>query len=187
MMKRIRLITFIIGVFLLIGCTGEKETAKETERLAEENNTLTSKIHTLEKQVDNLKEQQKHLEKEKELFTTFSYLAFDFMKALQTGDLILLESVISNDIHVEATKDRWFYITNEQNHENNKILLYDASNQIKFWRIDFYGQVPDYEKYGMSIRIFTEENIKSGMPEVINLSFEEIDGEWKIVYMDPFV
>lgn len=66
-------------------------------------------------------------------------------------------------------------------------LIYDANNQIKFWRIDFYGQVPDYEKYRMSIRIFTEENIKSGMAEVINLSFEEIDREWKIVYMDPYV
>ena len=185
-MKRIRLITFIIVVFLLAGCTGEKETAKETVRLAEEN-ALTSKIHTLEKQVDNLTEQKNHLEKGKELFTTFSYLTFDFMKALQTGDLILLESVVSNDFNMEVTKDRWFYITNEPIDGNKKILLYDASNQINYWRIDFYGQVPDYEKYGMSLRIFTEENIKSGMPEVMNLSFEEIDGEWKIVYMDSFV
>ena len=55
-MKRIRLITFIIGVFLLVGCTGEKETSKETVSLAEEN-TLTSQIHTLEEQVDYLIEQ----------------------------------------------------------------------------------------------------------------------------------
>lgn len=185
-MKRMRLITFIIGLFLLVGCTGEKETTKETVTLAEEN-ILTSKIHTLEEQVNNLTEQRNHLKKGKELFTTFSYLAFDFMKALQTGDLLLLESVVSNDFNVEATKDRWFYITNEPIDGNNKIPLYDASNRIQFWRIDVYGQVPDYEKYGMSLRIFTEENIKSGMPEVINLSFEEIDGEWKIVYMDPFV
>ena len=185
-MKRIRCMTFILGVFLLTGCTAEKETAKESISLSEEN-ALTTKIHKLEEQVDYLIEQQKLLEKGKELFTTFSYLSFDFMKALQTGDLTLLESVVSDDFNVEATKDRWFYIINEPNHVNNKLPLYDANNQIKFWRIDFYGQVPDYEKYGMSIRIFTEENIKSGMPEVINLSFEEIDGEWKIVYMDPFV
>ena len=131
--------------------------------------------------------QRNYLAKGKELFTTFSYLAFDFMKALQTGDSILLESVVSNDFNMEVTKDRWFYITNEPSDGNKKILLYDASNQIKYWRIDSYGQIPDYEKYGMSLRIFTEENIKSGMPEVMNLSFEEIDGEWKIVYMDSFV
>ncbi|WP_341323652.1 hypothetical protein NSQ62_09330 [Solibacillus sp. FSL H8-0523] len=185
-MKRIGLITFIIGVFLLAGCTEEKETAKDTGSLVEEN-ALTSQIHTLEEQVDNLIEQRNKLEKGKKLFTTFSYLTFDFMKALQTGDLDLLESVVSNDFNVEVTKDSWFYITNEPIDGNNKILFYDANNQIKFWRINFYGQVPDYEKYGMSIRIFTEENIKSGMAEVINLSFEEIDGEWKIVYMDPYV
>ena len=185
-MKRIRLITFIIVVFLLAGCTGEEETVKESISLDEEK-ALIAQIQTLENQVDHLSEQQKHLEKGKELFTTFSYLTFDFMKALQTGDLILLESVVSNDFNMEVTKDRWFYITNEPIDGNKKILLYDASNQINYWRIDFYGQVPDYEKYGMSLRIFTEENIKSGMPEVMNLSFEEIDGEWKIFYMDTFV
>jgi len=52
---------------------------------------------------------------------------------------------------------------------------------------DFYGQIPDYVNYGMSIRIFTEENIKSGMTEVININFEEIDGEWKIIHMDPYI
>ena len=185
-MKRIRCMTFILVVFLLTGCIEEKETVKESISLDEEK-ALLAQIHTLEDQVDHLIEQQKQLEKGKELFTTFSYLTFDFMKALQTGDLTLLESVVSNDFNVEVTKDRWFYIANEPNAESNQYLLYDASNQIKYWRIDFYGQVPDYEKYGMSIRIFTEENIKSGMPEVINLSFEEIDGEWKSVYMDPFV
>ena len=185
-MKRIRGMTIILGVFLLTGCIAEKETVKESISL-DEDKALIDQIHTLEDQVDHLIEQQKQLEKGKELFTTFSYLTFDFMKALQTGDLTLLESVVSNDFNVEVTKDRWFYIANEPNGESNQYLLYDASNQIKYWRIDFYGQVPDYEKYGMSIRIFTEENIKSGMPEVINLSFEEIEGEWKIIYTDPFV
>ena len=185
-MNRIRLITFIIVVFLLAGCTEEKETAKDTVSLTEEN-ALTSKIQTLDKQVDNLIEQRNLLEKGKDLFSTFSYLTFDFMTALQTEDLILLESVISSDFKIEATKDRWFYVTNEPIDGNNKIPLYDATNQIEYWRIDFYGQVPDYEKYGMSIRIFTEENIKSGMAAVMNLTFEQIDGEWKIVDMDPYV
>lgn len=42
-------------------------------------------------------------------------------------------------------------------------------------------------KYSMSFRVFTGENIKSGMADVIKLNFDEIDGEWKIVYMDIFV
>lgn len=185
-MKRIGLIGFIIVVFLLVGCTEEKETVKVTIGLPKEN-ALTSKIHALEEQLDNLTIQRNHLEKGKDLFTTFSNLSFDFMIALQTGDLNLLESVVSEDFSVESTKGVWFYITKDPIDGNNKIPLYDAANPIKHWRIDFYGQVPDYEKYGMSIRIFAKENIKSGMARVINLSFEEIDGEWKINYMDPFV
>lgn len=173
-------------VILLTGCTEEKDTAKETIE-SPEKNMLTSKIHNLEVQIDNLTETLDYLEKGKDLFSTFSGLSFNFMKALQTGDMVLLESVISEDFSVESTKDRWYYITNEPIHENNKFSLYDASDPIKYWRIDFYGQIPDYENYGMSIRVFTEENIKSGMPQVINIKFEEIDGEWKIIHMDPYV
>ena len=174
-MKFRMIICAIVSAFLLAGCAEDDEPATIAVTPAES--------------ADNLEEV-----KESELYAIFSSLALDFMTAMRTADLNLLKGIVSSDFELKIEDNQWFYVMEEPVDSQQVIELYGPDTDIEYWHITYFGPIPDYagqvsdlEEYGVNIRIFTEENIETGMAEIINLHMKQIDGEWKIVRLDNFV
>lgn len=175
-MKYRMIICAIVSASLLAGCTEDDE-------------PVTVAVTPTES-ADNTAEAQ-----ESELYSTFDSIALDFMTAMRTQDLNILKEIVSSEFEIKIEDNQWLYVMDEPVDNQQYIPLYGPDSDLVYWHVVYSGPIPDYagqesdsEEYGVSIRIFTdEEKIETDMAEVINLHLKQIDGEWKIVRLDNFV
>jgi len=182
-MKRQACTAMILTIALLTGCSEETD---EIPVAAETNPSQTDIMKRLEQQVESLMTQRDQSIRVQEAFAETSSLSFDFMTALKTADVPLLQSVISSEFEFKVKDDQWLYKLKEEIDGNSHIVIYDKKKEIESWHITYYGSQDD-EVIGNNIRVFINGNDEAGPPTLINLDFKQFDGQWKIISLNTDV
>ena len=173
-----RQVCLLLIIAFLAGCSEKTDHETTTSQI--------NSIKRLEQQVESLIEQRDQSIRVQEAFAATSSLSFDFMTALKTADVPLLNSVISSDFEYKVTDDQWLYTLKEEIDGNSHIVIYDKKKEIESWHITYYGSQDD-EIIGNNIRVFINGNDEAGPPTLINLDFKQFDGQWKIIGLNTDV
>lgn len=180
------LFVLLICALSITGCKYRENTviADESKNESKEIQELKEKIKRLETELEEKNAYIEKMEQEDELFSWLSNKALEFVRGHTNGDIEKLEGVIADNISIVEENDK-IYGKYEYSGKEIKYLLYDKNGKAKYQDmvIQGYGWYEGNNTYVIHIREFyvDENNESVSPPTFLNLFFDKIEGDWKIV------
>jgi hypothetical protein len=162
------------------GTAKEGETADQNQKITE----LEQKISALEQEKRELQLTINRFEQEKQWFPTIGNLALQFVHAHIAGDAETLREMLGPDMALEE-RNGALYVT--YSHEEQKVewpvYSEDADRVYQDMLIQGFEYMPQDQTYRVHIREFFADRQQEiiSPPTFLNLTFRQIDGEWKVV------
>ncbi|WP_138419385.1 hypothetical protein [Aquibacillus sediminis] len=180
----------IIFLVFMTACTQNQDVISEKE--SEFNNEiqeLTERLNEKENQIKELTQNNMELTnkvdsftQEKELFPVISHQSRKFIQVQTTGDKEKLKPILSDDVEL-VEKDNKLYVNIDRN--DVEWLLHDSQSNKTFddWVIQGYHYDHETETCRVHIRQFysDEDGEPVSPPTFLNITFEQLGNDWKIV------
>ncbi len=190
----------LLCCILLGGCFGTSN-QKDPQRVALESQVIEmqAELNQLEEtldecqgeiasmQVENKQVQERLAQNELaiELFPVLSNLSLDFVRAHTTGDMKRLLSLVGEPIQIRKEGGFLLGTWEEDGQEIEWELWRDADSKVyQDMVIQGFG-ILENGRYVIHIREFyTEFGVETSPPTFLNLHFQEVGNQWKIVYFE---
>jgi len=119
------------------------------------------------------------------IFPALANLSLEFVRAQTSGDLDKLQALVSDDITFywvdEDIYCRYFY---EEKVIELPVYIKDSAKYYQDMVIQGYGYIEEDDIYLINIAEFMTSDSPSLGGIFLNLSFEKIDGSWKVIMIE---
>lgn len=188
-LKSVRFFFIWLSFLTLIGCDNGAVDDLRSE-LEMKNKTITE----LEQKLNSLEEEKRELQKErdrhtleKDFFAEISNQAYQFVQAHISGNREEIQKFLGNGLTL-TEKDRDLYVTFPVSGDEVEVRVYqeDSPYVFKGMIIQGYNYDPNEEVYRVHIREFYEHTDPQHvfLPTFVNLSFQRMENDWKIVQIE---
>lgn len=145
--------------------------------LQEENEQLKQETVALKKELDALQVEKKH-------YTVISHLSSQFVQAHTAGDRSALEGLLAPHVTL-AERDGNLYVAYPFAGEEVEWPVYHAESPYVYQGmvLQGFGYDPETGTYILHIQEFYEdqEGEPVSPPTFLNLTFQQIEGNWKVI------
>lgn len=189
----------LIACLLLSACSGpvNQEEAKrialeaQLSELQEKVNQLQDSLEEGQREIESLQVENKQVRErlvqndlQMDLFPLLSNLSLEFVRAHTSGDVERLRSLVGAPIRIQMKKGVLVGSWEESGQEIEWELWKEDSKNYQDMVIQGFGSL-DNDRYVIHIREFyTEFGEETSPPTFLNLHFQEVGSQWKIVYFE---
>lgn len=187
-LKKIMVLTISI-ILIVSGCTkNDVTTDKSLEKYENKIQELEEKINILEAENEEMKKLINIYKKEKDSFFALSNMSVEFVRAHTKGNIEKMKELLSEEAELVERKNKIYVIIPHEKSGKTKWLVYDKSTPGIYQDMIIHGYhyVSNDDIYIIHIReIYSDSkgNIKIP-PTYLDLYFKQINGVWKIVYLE---